>query len=83
MIDARCRELTGADVAGATMRARITVLKALDETVAGAVLARSWYELSDYCHHHAYELSPTPSQVRGVVSAVLEVSASPGPGPRP
>ncbi|MGC5027605.1 hypothetical protein ACLQ3K_22880 [Tsukamurella sp. DT100] len=83
LIDARCRDVTGADVTGATMKARIAVLRALDETATGRVLAAAWYELSGYCHHHAYELSPAASQVRGVVAAVIEVSASPAPEPRP
>lgn len=83
LIDERCRELTGGDATGATMRSRIVVLTALDETDTSRVLAAAWYELSGYCHHHAYELSPTASQVRGVVAAVLEISASRGPGRRP
>ena len=70
-------------VTGCTRYANEEQLTALDETDAGRVLAASWYELSGYCHHHAYELSPTASQVRGVVATVLRISASRAPGRHP
>ncbi|SIF25086.1 hypothetical protein [Mycobacteroides abscessus] len=70
LIDARCAELTGVQVVVGTARAKLAVLKALDKTPAGPALIDAWHQLTGFCHHHAYELSPTVPEVRAQCAAV-------------
>ena len=70
LIDARCAELTGVQVVVGTARAKLAVLKALDKTPAGPALIDAWHQLTGFCHHHAYELSPTVAEVRAQCAAV-------------
>ncbi|PIB73370.1 hypothetical protein CQY22_017060 [Mycolicibacterium brumae] len=70
LIDARCAALTGVPVVTGTTRARLAVLKSLDTTPAGPVLIDAWHQLTTFCHHHAYQLSPTVPEVRAQCAAV-------------
>lgn len=70
LIDARCAELTGVQVVVGTVRAKLAVLKSLDKTPAGPALIGAWHQLTGFCHHHAYQLSPTVSEVRAQCAAV-------------
>lgn len=70
LIDARCAELTGVQVVVGTARAKLAVIKALDKTPAGPALIDAWHQLTGFCHHHAYELSPTVPEVRAQCAAV-------------
>lgn len=70
LIDARCAELTGVQVVVGTARAKLAVLKSLDTTRAGPVLIDAWHQLTAFCHHHAYQLSPTVPEVRAQCAAV-------------
>jgi len=70
LIDARCAELTGVQVVVGTARAKLAVIKSLDKTPAGPVLIDAWHQLTGFCHHHAYELSPTVPEVRAQCAAV-------------
>lgn len=77
LVDERCRAL-GADVPEANMRSKLVVLRSLDTPERADAAAMAWNRLSNLCHHHAYELAPTVSEVRdlcGVVAVLLE----PGP----
>jgi hypothetical protein len=60
----------GAQVVGATAKAKLAVLKSLDTTPAGAVLIGAWHQLTGFCHQHAYQLSPTVAEVREQCLAV-------------
>lgn len=71
LIDARCAELTGVQVVVGTTKAKLAVLKSLDETPAGPSLIDAWHQLTGFCHHHAYQLSPTVAEVRAQCAAVV------------
>ena len=64
LIDDRCAVLCGVPKVTGTMKAKLAVLKSLDTTPVGAELISVWYRLSGFCHQHAYQLSPTVSEVR-------------------
>lgn len=70
LIDARCAELAGVHVVGASTKAKLAVLKSLDSTPTSAALIGAWHRLTGFCHHHAYELAPTVAEVREVCGAV-------------
>lgn len=70
LIDTRCAELTGIQVAVGTSKAKLAVLKSLDKTPAGPALIDAWHQLTGFCHHHAYQLSPTVAEVRAQCAAV-------------
>lgn len=70
LVEERCEQLCGVTVAGATMKAKLAVLKSLDTTPAGSVLVAAWHQLTGHCHQHAYQLSPTTVEVRAECEAV-------------
>lgn len=55
---------------GTSMAAQLIALPAFVDPVVARRLASTWGELSDACHHHPYELSPTTGQLRGWQSEV-------------
>jgi hypothetical protein len=73
LIDARCARVCGVQVADATTKAKLAVLKSLDASAAGAVLLGAWHQLTGFCHQHAYQLSPTVAEVRQECRAVERV----------
>jgi hypothetical protein len=78
LIDARCTELTGVQVVVGTARAKLAVIKALDTTSAGPALIDAWHQLTGFCHHHAYQLSPTVPEVRAQCTAVQQACLTTG-----
>ncbi|MBA0048528.1 hypothetical protein [Mycobacteroides sp. LB1] len=70
LIDTRCAELTGVQTVIGTAKAKLAVLKSLDKTPAGPALIDAWHQLTGFCHHHAYQLSPTVAEVRAQCAAV-------------
>lgn len=58
-------------VAALTARAQLTCLPEYlrDERLAGEV-AFAWARLSDACHHHAYDLGPTASELEARFAVV-------------
>jgi hypothetical protein len=70
VVEARCAAV-GEGVVHASMKVRLIVLYALapnDESVR--TLDYAWGRLSQACHHHAYELSPTVTEVRTLCESV-------------
>ena len=73
------RELVGAqgaDLGSASNRAALICLRALyDETAPNLTddAESAWTRLSRAVHHHAYELSPTLSEVRDLAGTVVGV----------
>lgn len=56
-----------------TTKSKLAVLDALDgDADTGERAKRIWHALSRICHHHAYELQPSPAEVRQLVVAVRE-----------
>jgi hypothetical protein len=76
-VQALCRE-AGANLARASMRSRLLVLRmVLGDSVADTAEA-AWAGLSRACHHHAYELAPTESEVRHLIELVAVLCAREG-----
>ena len=56
--------------------AKLAVLDALDDdTDFGERAKRVWHGLSRVCHHHSYELQPSPHEVRQLVAEVRRLDA--------
>ena len=53
-----------------TTRAQLLVLHSFDAP-AGETTAALWQMLTDACHHHPYELTPTPAEVATLVADTL------------
>lgn len=73
IVDRRCIDIEPG-VEDATLKTRLIVLYALapeDESVRK--LDYAWIRLSSACHHHAYELSPTVTEIRGLCESVAGV----------
>ena len=83
LIDARCAELTGVEVVVGTTKSKLAVLKSLDETPAGPAFVDAWHQLTGFCHHHAYQLSPTVAEVRAQCGAVERDCLGGMPEPSP
>jgi hypothetical protein len=56
-----------------TTRSKIVALGALRGAAVGERTRRVWHGLSRAVHHHAYELQPSVSEIRQMVSAVREL----------
>lgn len=76
----RCSGLADGLTHPVRMRTRLLVLRALDQSGAGAA-EYAWNALSDACHHHAYELAPTLSQLQHLHAVVADLVDSRA-GPR-
>jgi hypothetical protein len=55
--------------------AKLAVLDALDDSAVGERAKRVWHGLSRVCHHHSYELHPSPYEVRQLVTEVRLLDA--------
>lgn len=64
----------------ASERAKLSCLEGLyiDDRALVHNAEYAWARLSDACHQHAYELSPTYSETRHLISLVTEVAAVAG-----
>ncbi|MEV6890918.1 hypothetical protein [Kribbella sp. NPDC051137] len=74
-IEAHCEQLVAPMPFPVRMRSRLSVLKALDETGFSRTAEYAWTALSQACHHHSYELSPTISELRHLHSTVAGLAA--------
>lgn len=70
LIDARCAELCNVRAVNGSWRAKMAVLKSLDEKHAANALVDSWHQLTAFCHQHAFELTPTVGEVRAQCEAL-------------
>ncbi len=58
---------------GAAMRSRLTILQvafADDDATVPARAEYAWQGLSQACHHHAFELTPSASEVQHLIDLV-------------
>jgi hypothetical protein len=69
-VSAHCARLVGCIDHPVRMRSRLLVLHALDESGVVGRIEYAWTALSRACHHHAYELAPTASELRYLHSLV-------------
>jgi hypothetical protein len=73
-------------VAGAkppTTTSKLVVLGWNKGADVGERARRVWHSLSRAVHHHAYELQPSPAEVRHLVSQVRDLAAAAAPPARP
>jgi hypothetical protein len=61
----------------ASAASKLAVFDALDDAGRGATAKRVWHGLSRMCHHHSYELQPSPAEVRLLVSALRQLDGPP------
>lgn len=54
-------------------KAKLAVLDVRTDGDEGVRAKRVWSGLSRVCHHHAYELQPSPGEVRQLVDEVREL----------
>lgn len=71
---ALCRS-GGANSDRATMRAQLVVVRVLHGHQVADKATIAWMGLSNACHHHAYELTPTVNEVRHWLTLVTDLSA--------
>jgi hypothetical protein len=65
----------------ASMRAQLACLPDyLGDRRLAADIAFTWSALSEACHHHAYEIGPTASELDGWLAAVERLVAAVGEG---
>lgn len=55
-------------------RSKLVVLETLGDSDAGGRARRLWEELSRIAHHHAYELQPSPAEVRHLLNQVRSLT---------
>jgi hypothetical protein len=72
-VSARCAHLAARIDYPVRMRSRLLVLGALDQSGAAAKAEYAWNALSRACHHHAYELAPTASELLHLLTVVTEL----------
>ncbi|MEV5303491.1 hypothetical protein [Amycolatopsis methanolica] len=60
----------GADLRTATMRSRIASLRILINSDLADRVGVTWSNLSQICHHHAYQLAPTTGEVWHLIEQV-------------
>jgi hypothetical protein len=71
------------DLEGCSMRAQLICLRSyLDDAKLAARTGHAWSALSRACHHHAYELAPTSTELQSWFSVVGELIQKGGPEPR-
>ena len=75
-VESYCLQLVGSLQHPVRMRSRLTVLHALDPTEFHRTAEYAWNALSRACHHHAYELAPTLSELRHLHSKVAGLAAT-------
>jgi hypothetical protein len=65
-------QLRGVDVGRASMNVQLICLRVAyeDDPALFSGLASAWDQLSRACHHHAYELTPTITEVRDLIGRV-------------
>jgi hypothetical protein len=75
-IETYCRQLVAAMPHPVRTRSRLAVLHALDPTDFHRTAEYAWNALSRACHHHAYELAPTLSELWHLHSKVAGLATT-------
>jgi hypothetical protein len=72
-VSAHCERLVGPMDHPVRMRSRLLVLHVLDQTGVAGKIEYAWNALSRACHHHAYELAPTVSELQHLLTVVTHL----------
>lgn len=68
--------LCGREMSQASMRTRLSYLRAFADSRTADGAAIAWHGLSQACHHHAYELSPSRGEVSRLIDLVATLKAA-------
>lgn len=68
-------ESVGAHLRSATMRTRLICLRVLLGSGVADLAEVTWAGLSQSCHHHAFELTPTVGEVQHLIDQVAELAS--------
>lgn len=63
-------DAVGVDLRDARMRSRLITLQVLANEAVAGLAGMTWAGLSNACHHHAYELTPTVGEIQHLVAQV-------------
>jgi hypothetical protein len=72
-------ERVAPSAAACSMRAQLLLLPRFADLGTATLARESWLGLSRAAHHHAYELAPTASEMRGWHSSVRTLAAALSP----
>ena len=56
-----------------SMKSKLVILRQLGPAGIGDAAQVAWSELSNACHHSAYELQPSPQHIRRIVETVRTI----------
>ncbi|WP_157970467.1 hypothetical protein [Nakamurella deserti] len=76
IIEDECSYLSP-DLRHASTRSRLIILSQLADPDRARLMLRAWSGLSEACHHHAYQLQPTTSEVRTLTALVAALVGEP------
>lgn len=62
-----------------TMRSRLTVLGFIHGPGVASAAEVVWQGLSEACHHHAYELTPTAAEIAHLIEVVATMPTALSP----
>lgn len=80
-VNALCAEQDPALCYPVTMRSRLTVLGFLHGPDIAGTARLAWHGLSEACHYHAYELTPTVAEIGhliDIIATLPDSSVDPG-----
>lgn len=72
-LDEQSAHWTAETVKFPSTTSKLIVLSALKGDELGERAKRVWNGLSRACHHHAYELQPSPAEVRMLLASVRQL----------
>jgi hypothetical protein len=75
IVDSMCKKEDKSLRHPVTMRSRLTVLGITQGSDVARAMEVVWIGLSDACHHHAYELAPTITEVGHLIDIVSALSS--------
>jgi hypothetical protein len=55
------------------MRSKLVVMRFLGDDTTAELAATAWWGLSNACHHHAYELTPTSAEIQHLIDHVARL----------
>lgn len=58
----------------ANMRSKLVAMRFLGDDTVAELAATAWWGLSNACHHHAYELTPTSAEIERLIDQVTKLT---------
>jgi hypothetical protein len=73
-LEATVDALCGPTMRRASMRSRLTYLRIIVDQQRADRAGVAWAGLSQACHHHSYELTPTTAEVEYLIDLVSDIN---------